>query len=76
MANKSDSIAVSNDELSGDYLPMANIVHLITWRNTWVWALAMLDVPLSEVFTLGFHLCLRTGGRGLKFVRVGYKASL
>ena len=33
-------------------------------------------VSLSVVFTLAIHLCLRTGGRWLKFVRVGYKASL
>lgn len=35
LAFESDSSAVSNDEPSGDYLPMANIVHLITWRNAW-----------------------------------------
>jgi hypothetical protein len=33
-------------------------------------------VSLSVVFTLNIHLCLRTGGRWSKFVRVGYKASL
>jgi len=36
----------------------------------------LLIVPFSEVFTLGIQLSLRTGGRCLKSVRVGYKASL
>lgn len=36
----------------------------------------MPQVPFSEVFILGIHLCLRTGGRCSKSVRVGYKASL
>ena len=37
-AYKSDSESLSAMLNGGDYLPMAKVVHLIIWRNAWVWA--------------------------------------
>lgn len=76
LADKSDGESPSAMLNSGDYLPMAKVVHLIIWRNAWVWACFKRHVSLSVVFILNIHLCLRTGGRWSKFVRVGNKASL
>ena len=49
--NKSDSEILSAMMNSGDYLPMANIVHLTNWRNTWVWADFMLCLTRRSLHT-------------------------
>jgi hypothetical protein len=68
LADKSEGDTPSAMLNSGDYLPMAKVVHLIIWRNAWVWAGLTACVPLSVVFILNIHLCLWTGGRWSKFL--------